>query len=244
MHVPPAYPSDGTEAIGASPILPSKQNPVFRFSTKQFDAIQKCRPYPSVTRNIDPLIAHLGIDESVIARRLESSARERVIEPRAHSNNFRVPNTVAPPLMQPPRPDTRDESCQTPVLACAKCEKRLDNLMNTQTQTAVIEKVAKPSQTLETDFTLSKLRWMRWEKEQKRKVKDFSRDYPGVVSDEEENDDDFKSRTSPVRAPVGPPGYREQPKKSTATSSTSSNNNYEHATAKRYHDRYYQGPKY
>lgn len=238
MHVPPAYSSDATDAIGASPILPSKNNPVFRFSTKKVDAIQKCRPYPSVTRNIDPLIAQLGIDESVIARRLETNTRDRV-EPsshRPHINNFNAPKAV--PAVLQIRPEMRDEICQTPTFACAKCDKRLDNLINTQTQTAVVERYAKSSQTLDTDFLLAKIRFKTSEKEQQRKLQNFKRDYAEAFSD----DEDDKRGISPPRAPIGPPGYREKKEKTTATSSSSTNN--DNATARKYYDRYYYGSKY
>lgn len=235
MHVPPAYPSDATDAIGASPILPSKNNPVFRLSTKQLDAIQKCRPYPSVTHNIDPLIMQLGVDESVIAKRLEASARGRKDPPApphiSQTNNFRVPSGTTSVLQS--HPEMRSQSCQTPVLACARCDKGQNNLMNTQTQTDFVEKYSKSSQTHETDFTLSKLRLRMWDKERQKKVQNFKREYGDTFSDEDEE----KSNVNPPkRAPIGPPGFREM---GTGPSSNNNKNSSVNEQTRKYFDRYY-----
>lgn len=230
LHVPPSYPSDETEPIGASPILPTKHNVVFRFSTKNRDAIKNCRPYPSITRNVAPLIAQLGVDESVIARRLESTTKERQIKPPEVSNNFTNfslnQSVVLPAAVRPPM---KDGSCQTPVLACAKCDDRYGNLMNTGTQTAKVEKYSEGVQTDEADFTLAKLRLRNWEKGQQKReterVQQFRSEY-GI----EENSEGEDSRTRRFTG-IGPPGFREGVPRNAGTSS--SRNSFD-----RYHDRY------
>ncbi|XP_063708420.1 uncharacterized protein LOC134837039 [Culicoides brevitarsis] len=216
LHVIPAYPSDESEPIGASPILPSKQNPVFRFSSKQKDAIKNSHPYPTITRNVRSIIRQLGIDESVIARRLASGNREealvpaQVIQPKPSKSI----STAIPVTNLPVRPQMRDQSCQTAVFSCPKCEDRYENCLNVGTQTTVIEKYSGSCQTDDADFTLAKLKLRNWEKKKQsndiERLRDFQREYGVVENDSDEEFDDRK----PIRpGAIGPPGFRELPSK-------------------------------
>uniref|UniRef100_A0A336KR98 CSON014295 protein n=2 Tax=Culicoides sonorensis TaxID=179676 RepID=A0A336KR98_CULSO len=209
LHVPPSLPSDSADAIGASPVLPSKHNPVFGFSTKNKEAVQKCRPYPLITPNIEPLLRQLGIDESDISRHLVPSSSENSKSRNNFDHTFESTSHKQPILLHP-RVPTNEIATQTPPLECGRCQNRYNNLLNTSTQTQVIETHSISCETLETDFCLAKIRLKTWEKDQTKKIKKFQNDYR--VSDEED-----EMRGTYKR--VGPPGYRERPRKDPDNSS-------------------------
>lgn len=245
LHVPPAYPAESTDAVGSSPMLPSKQNPVFRLSTKKIDAIPKCRPYPLLSQNTGSLIAQLGIDESVVSRRLETALATTTTPTKVERQNLPVSrqthlNNPTPVILQS-RIETRNLGTQTPSFtpSCARCERRQSNMMNGQTQTPVIEKRGQSSQTSEADFQLAKLRLGRWEKQQNKVIQNFKREYAEAFDEDVE----LERRSPPKpRAALAPPGFRETMKKETApaTNSTTNRNNqgyYDSATIRRFYDK-------
>lgn len=198
LSVPPKYPADAKDPVGTSPVLPTRKNPVFRISTKQFDLIQKCRPYPNIMRNIEGSILRLGLDESVISKRLEPG-QEEPMENIARSSQSAIP-------FMKPAVELHEMSTQTPALECRRCDMRARNMLNSGTQTRVTESYSVYSQTAETDFIQAKLRLKAWETNQKMKdmlvKQEFAKDIDFTF-------DDMKLSRSPERKAIAPPGYRE-----------------------------------
>lgn len=198
LSVPPKYPADAKDPVGTSPILPTRKNPVFRISTKHFDLISKCRPYPNITRNIEGPILRLGLDESVISKRLEPGQEEPM-------ENIPRSSQSAIPFMKP-TVETNEISTQTPALECRRCDMRARNMIHSGTQTKIQESYSIACQTAETDFIQAKLRLKAWETNKKMNDMLLKQEFAKDINFDYE---DRKLSRSPERKAIAPPGYRE-----------------------------------
>lgn len=190
LFVPPAHPATAVDKTGLSPVLPSKRNPLFRFTTARTEVVAASKPFQNLPEHILTLIRQMGLDESLISQKLdETLIASKMLEIRNQAMTSGRDNSFHH------RPLMTNNETQTPVLVCRKCEDRDQRLMvNTATQTKKPEQYSASVQTSDTDFTLAKLRFQTWEREKEKVTK---RERGEDVGDPE-----------PKRPTIAPPGYR------------------------------------